>query len=257
MLKHGTILILFLVLLFVLLYFDQTMGVSTWLYVGLVLAFLAVEFYGAAYMSSNFHLNAICKGEESAKALSLTFDDGPCDGTPKVLAVLKEHNCKASFFVIGKQAEKFPELVKQINAEGHIIGNHSYGHEYWFHMHSGEWLKNEIERTNQVIQKIIGLVPLYFRPPYGVTTPALSKALSNTKHVTVGWSLRTFDTKIADHQKLTERIKKKIHPGAILLFHDRVPGIEIVLNDVIIFAKRQGYVIVPLPTLIAKDGITV
>lgn len=130
--------------------------------------------------------------------VSLTFDDGPNQTyTPRILDILKDLRVHASFFLVGKNAEKFPHIVERIHKEGHDIGNHTYTHPV-----SPLFVKNinligeEIEKTNRTIKKIVGIRPLFFRPPlarWGISSQELSKQATQYGHISVGWTSSSLD----------------------------------------------------------------
>ncbi|GAW89019.1 polysaccharide deacetylase [Flavobacterium psychrophilum] len=124
-----------------------------------------------------------------------------------VLDVLKKHNAKATFFCIGKNAEKHPEIIKQIISEGHIVGNHSYNHSRLFDFYRKDKLVEEIVQTDALIKKISGKKTILFRPPFGVTNPSIKKALQVTKHHVIGWNVRSLDGVIKNEKLVFNRIK--------------------------------------------------
>ena len=154
---------------------------------------------------------------------------------------LEKHQAKGTFFCIGKKIEKHPELIKFQKQLGNEIANHSYRHGNFIDFHNSVgWIK-EIIKTDQAIEKSIEQPPKYFRAPYGVTTPHLARALKTTGHQLIGWSIRSYDTFIKNPQRIFERIKKRIHPGAIILLHDTNERCPIVLEQLLIFLRKEGY----------------
>ena len=219
-----------------------------WYALGLVV-FLSIEFYGAAFICSGFHITSVCRGKTEQKAVALSFDDGPGDNTHNLLTTLNELNVKASFFCIGKNIERQPELTKKIHETGHLLGNHSYSHDFWIDMKRSAAISQELKSTNALIKKITGKESRWFRPPYGVTTPSIARACNALGLDVMGWSLRSMDTKIHDRSRLLTRIKNKIHPGAVILLHDHVPGIELVVRELVQHLRENGYTILPLDQL--------
>jgi len=150
----------------------------------------------------------------SKKGVYLTFDDGPDpEVTPLVLSILKTHDVKATFFCVGENAEKFPELIEQIKADGHRIGNHTHSHEHGWKTPKNLYLKS-VENAAQSIDSTL------FRPPYGKMKLSSAKQLREAGFTIVMWSWLSYDYK----QNLTaSRIIQKanhIKGGDILLFHD-------------------------------------
>lgn len=182
----------------------------------------------------------------SRPCVALTFDDGPTpDVTPKVLAILRERDAKATFFWIGHQVERYPELARRVSQEGHAIGNHTYSHPPLFCFLTPRGLQNEIERAQQAIIGATGVTPLFFRPPVGLRHPLLGPSLRRAALKLVLWQLRTYDTRTLTAEELRRRILERTQPGAIVLLHDR-PGagsaaMLAALPNVIDQLRSQGY----------------
>lgn len=257
MLTHRNTCIIAALLFTVLLTLDYT-GVATvawYWYVLLLLVFSVVEFYGAYFVHSNFHIKAICSIETNKKIVALTFDDGPMsERTQKVLHLLKKYNVKATFFCIGNRIKGNEETVKQIHEQGHLIGNHSYSHTNLFDLKNTKRMIDDLQQANNEIKRVIGQEVLYFRPPYGVTTPALARAVKKLNLKVIGWNVRSLDTTIKNKQQLVTRVISRIRPGSILLFHDTVEDIDIVLEEIITYLKQNNYQIVELDKLIQQKA---
>lgn len=153
------------------------------------------------------------------KAVALTFDDGPDpDSTPKVLEILKKYGAKATFFVLGRQAELYPELVQEIVATGSEVCNHSYAHpSFSFLSNYSKYL--ELRNCERAIGKNC---KKYFRPPYGHArglTPFIASLLNYT---TVGWTVEARDWEYADPATIAQILVAGVTPGAIVLLHDRL-----------------------------------
>jgi peptidoglycan/xylan/chitin deacetylase (PgdA/CDA1 family) len=159
---------------------------------------------GSMNVCSQFYLDVQCISEDKSK-IHLTFDDGPNhETTSRILDILKEHNEKAIFFLIGQKILEYPELVKRISDEGHTIGNHSYSHSNLFPLFRTKKVQEELEKTNTFIKEITGKDCTLFRPPFGVTNPNIAKAVNRLDMQTIGWSLRTLDT-VADKDIILEK----------------------------------------------------
>jgi peptidoglycan/xylan/chitin deacetylase (PgdA/CDA1 family) len=143
----------------------------------------------------------------------LTFDDGPNEYTLKNLEALEKFNLKATFFVVGKNCQKYPWILKKIAKDGHSIGNHSFSHSIKFFFD----FKREIEETNQIIKKITGIETKFFRPPYGFLPFWLKGYLLKNEYKIVLWDLDSKDWR----GRIDQKIFRKIKPNSILLFHDR------------------------------------
>ncbi|MGZ4954408.1 MAG: polysaccharide deacetylase family protein [Methylobacter sp.] len=212
---------------------------------------LALIIYGSAVIQSNFHAQAYCYANVSEKEIALSFDDGPNrEYTPQVLSTLAQFNAPATFFVTGKNIEGNENILKQMDAEGHNIGNHSYTHSFYVDFKSLQGFKNELDRTTESVFKVIGKRMKLFRPPYGVTTPNLVKASNSLNYSIIGWTIRSFDTTADTAQTITRRIQTQLKPGSIILFHDTSDKTVQVLKQTLNFAKENGYKIVSIEQLL-------
>ncbi len=235
---------------------DWQRSVHWTVYVLVGMIFIFFQVYGALYMSSGFFLPAICCGKEDTKSIALTFDDGPdADHTRKLLAILKKHQLEGCFFCIGDRISNHPDIVKQMHNEGHIIGNHSFRHQWNFDFLSSKNMHEELFHTDDAIETVIGVRPRFFRPPYGVTNPNLARAVGNDYRV-IGWSVRSFDTVIKDPEKLLKRVTKKLKAGDIVLFHDHCEVMLQILPDFIKHVESTGLKIVRLDKLIGESPYT-
>jgi peptidoglycan/xylan/chitin deacetylase (PgdA/CDA1 family) len=208
-------------------------------------------FYGSYDIRSNFFLKTFCKQQTAEQVACLTFDDGPCpDITPGVLDLLREYQVKATFFCIGRNIPGNELLLQRMHAEGHIVANHSYAHDFWFDLRAAKAMEEDLSKTALLIKEAINKEPLYFRPPYGVTTPNLAKAVKRLNYTAVGWNIRTYDTVSSAPEDVIPRIEKHLTPGSILLFHDRMPQTVQLLRASLGYLKEKGYRVVSLDELI-------
>ncbi|MBS1771989.1 MAG: polysaccharide deacetylase family protein [Bacteroidetes bacterium] len=214
--------------------------VEWWWILIIVLVYLHILVLGAIYIRWNFFLKSYNKGSKS-NLIALTFDDGPSTETARILDVLMRQNVQAAFFSIGKNAVNHPELVKRWHNEGHLIGNHSYNHGFNFDWQSSKTMANEITQTNETIKKITGVIPKLFRPPYGVTNPNVAKAVSRTSMYSIGWNIRSFDTKAKDKDALLEKILSRLKGGDIILLHDSMAITAEILTELIVNARQKGF----------------
>ncbi|MBQ4035892.1 MAG: polysaccharide deacetylase family protein [Paludibacteraceae bacterium] len=209
------------------------------------LSLLIYLFYASYYIGSGVYLKAQCKLPVKEKTVFLSFDDGPSAYTTGVLDVLKRHNAKAIFFLIGENAEKNPELVRAIVAEGHEIGNHSFCHKGTFPLMSSKQIAEDIKHCNQTLTDITGKTPNLFRPPFGVTNPLISSGLKKTgiPFKTIGWDVRSFDTMGGENAKIVDRITNQIEPGSIILLHDRMEFSAELLELLLTRLENEGWTI--------------
>ena len=175
--------------------------------------------------------------------LWLTIDDGPdLADTPVLLELLASHHIKAVFFVIGEKAEKHPELIQQIHAKGHTIGNHTWSHPQSTFWCRGPWATyREILRCQQVIESITGESPTLFRAPVGHSNMYVHGTLKKLNLQLVGWTSRGFDAVAKDAGIVVERIVGSMEPGSIVLAHESTPMAAEVLERIIQHVHTQGW----------------
>ena len=166
------------------------------------------------FINRFLHLFEIRRIKTKEELIYLTFDDGPePDITEFVLNELQKHGAKATFFCCGDNAEKYPELLRQIRSEGHSIGNHTYSHINSFDTPTSAYVA-DVKRADAVLKTHL------FRPPWGSITLSAFLRLVGT-HRIVYWSLMSGDTALEkfDKQKAMNKLKDATHPGDVVLFH--------------------------------------
>ena len=226
-------------------------GLPIFIYFILLVTYSLIVFYGCYYVGSNFFIQIVCKAKTDKNEIAISFDDGPATNyTTEILQLLKNENLKATFFCIGNRIAGNENILKQIHEDGHIIGNHSYSHHFWFDMYSAKKMQDDMKLMDDEMERVIGLKPKLFRPPYGVTNPNVKKAIIKGGYTPVGWSVRSLDTVIKDEKKLLDKINVGIEPGAVFLFHDTSKTTLDVLPEFIEEVKKRGYQIVPLDKLL-------
>jgi peptidoglycan/xylan/chitin deacetylase (PgdA/CDA1 family) len=222
---------------------DRSLLITTLLILSLLYAIALTV--GVTTIKWNYFMNSINRVGEGK--ICFTFDDGPVENTRDVLAVLNKHEVKATFFLIGKNCKENQNILKEIVAEGHIIGNHSFSHENSIGWSSTSKVIEEIEQTNQIIKEVSGIQPQFYRPPFGITNPKIARAIAKTKMISVGWTIRTFDTVVKDAEKLIAKVKPRLNKkGHIILMHDSCPQTVVALDQLIINCKEKGIKIVNL-----------
>jgi peptidoglycan-N-acetylglucosamine deacetylase len=202
-----------------------------------------------------FHSQTIyqAKLNPTEKVLALTFDDGPWPKTTaQVLAILKQNNIKATFFLVGQPLESFPDIAKQVVAEGHAIGNHTWHH--WYKMMSDETAATEIEYTSALIYRLTGVKTALFRPPGGFLKNGLAKYAKQRHDAVIMWSNSAADTdRHAQVPSLINNVVKGAKPGGIVLMHDgggdHSKTVQ-ALPQIIAGLKAQGYRFVTVPELL-------
>lgn len=207
--------------------------------VAAVLLWLA---YGSAVISSGVYLKAFCREKTADRRVYLTFDDGPVrDITPEVLDVLDRHSAKACFFCIGNRIRGNEDIIVRAVSSGHTVGIHSWSHSPFFPFYGRRKILGEIISCREELRRVTGKDVRLFRPPFGVTDPAIAAAVKMSGCRTVGWSIRTFDTMGKTPEEVLAKVRRKLHPGAVILMHDRLPDCPRTLDLVLTYLESQGY----------------
>lgn len=218
--------------------------VSVWWLIIAAVVYVHLLVFGAIKIRWNFFVRSLHNNPAAAQQLALTFDDGPAAQTHRILDVLKNEGVQAGFFTIGKNAAQHPDIVRRWDEDGHVIGNHSYTHGFNFDWQPVRIMCRELEQTNAIIREITGKTPRLFRPPYGVTNPNLAKAIQKTGMLSIGWSIRSFDTAAKDPDALLHRILSQVKGGDIILLHDNMDITCEILTTLIHAAREKGYTFV-------------
>lgn len=176
--------------------------------------------HGAFHRNSPIFGRPITHVARSPRTVALTFDDGPNpDATPAILDALGERDVKATFFVLGRHAERWPDLVRRAAAEGHVIGNHGYYHRK-LHFRSPRYVRDDLSRGTHAIEQAAGVHPDLFRAPHGFRSPWVSAIARSLGQRTVGWSLGVWDSDRPGVDAIVQRTVAGARPGSILLLHD-------------------------------------
>jgi len=200
-------------------------------------------------------------GEQNKRLVALTFDDGPSTYTTQVLDTLDKYNVKATFFMIGANVEKYPDIARRIAADGHVIGNHTFTHPLLAPIETPELLHQEVNKTSTAIQRATGVWPQYFRPPHGWRSPWMMQTLKNENYTVVMWTVSPDDWQHISAETIEEKVVSKTHGGTIILLHD---GLELkadaersqtvkALPSIIASLRARGYTFVTVPELIASS----
>lgn len=159
---------------------------------------------------------------------------------------------KATFFLVGKQVECYPDLARRITAEGHTIGNHTYTHHV-LPLKGPSAIRHEIKRTEKVIVGVTGVRPALFRPPHGWRNPFVNHVVRRCGYCLVAWTLGVWDTDCPGKDEIVRRSLNGLREGCILLLHDgggdRSQTAE-ALPEIIDGTRQRGYEIVPLERLL-------
>lgn len=184
------------------------------------------------------------EGPSAGKSIYLTFDDGPVPGiTDWVLEELAKRGQLATFFMVGDNVRKHPELAREVLAQGHRVGNHTYHHLHGLRSSYHDYLQ-DVKDCDETLTAVLGVQTTLFRPPYGELGPRQARALAKHKKI-VMWSLLSydFDSSLAP-AKLLNEIKEKTAPGKILVFHDQQKTkvkLQQVLPDYFDYLEQEGY----------------
>lgn len=255
MLKYKYILPLFIVLAIVsVLAFRSTL----WLYVVsvlLLIAYLSISFYGSYFIQANYFTDILHHGNRQQKKIALTFDDGPQPVfTSQVLDILKQKQVPALFFLIGRNINGNEADVLRMNTEGHIVGNHSYSHNYWFSLKRSANMLSDIKKCDTEIERVCQKRPKLFRPPYGVTNPMVALAMKLGKYTGIGWSLRSYDTNAKDPDVLLNKILTNIKNGDVILLHEWGEHTIAILPQLIDKSRKLGFEFVRADELLGVEA---
>ncbi|MFP3868227.1 MAG: polysaccharide deacetylase family protein [Desulfobacteraceae bacterium] len=159
-------------------------------------------------------------GNESRPVVALTFDDGPSARfTPQILALLAQHRVRATFFLLGRHAQRYPQLVQALAAAGHEIGNHTYSHPHLDQINQ-DTLAQELEKTAAVLARLGVSLNGLFRPPYSKLPQNLAVYLGQINHKVILWSIDSGDWQGYPTSKIVDRVLNNLRNGAIVVFHD-------------------------------------
>lgn len=178
------------------------------------------------------------------------------DDVDIILKTLKDNNTKITFFMVGDWIEKYPEATKKIYEEGHELASHSDTHP---HVNNLSYEKNieEIEKSNDKIQKITGKRTTIYRPPYGEYNDTVIKAATDKGYYTIQWNLDTLDYNGLTGEEMWNRIKDKVSPGDIILSHNGTKNTANSLDMLIKNIKQKGLEVVRVSDLIYKDNYSI
>jgi chitin deacetylase len=233
-----------------------------WTFITLMLmgAFYSSFLWLKSHRSPQLLGKCIHRVNTSEKVVALTFDDGPSSHTEEILEALRHHNTRATFFLLGKNAEQFPTVVRHIHEEGHDIGNHSYSHEP-FIFKSIAFMRKEIEKTDQIIRQSGYKGTIHFRAPYGRKLIGLPWILYKSKRPHILFDVIPDDWMSPGVNTIVDRILAQTKPGSIILCHDgdgddvgqdrsqTVQAIPIVIEAL----KGAGYRFVTISELLSFD----
>lgn len=182
---------------------------------------------------------------EDKKRVALTFDDGPGEGTLRLLDGLRERNAKATFFVVGEKAEQYPDTVRKMKEDGHLIGNHTYTHVQMNTL-SCEAAVAEVKKTSELIESITGEGTGYLRPPYGECTKKMKQELDM---FIVLWDVDPLDWSIQNEDSVVNRVLADVEDGDIILLHDIFDTSVAAAFRIVDALQKEGYEFVTVEEL--------
>ncbi len=211
-----------------------------------------------------FYGKVLSNGNRNHSRIALTFDDGPNEPyTSQVLSILEQYKIKATFFIIGQNARRYPDICRRIVTAGNVIGNHSYHHRKSLCLRRGKAIAREIELAHQAIYDSTGFEPKLFRPPHGFRTPWLMRTVRHLGYTVVTWDNMTGDWK-ADKsgEEIVQAIVQRVKPGSVIVLHDgrdsrpsydrsqMLQALPLVIEPL----KKRGFDFVTIPELLESDG---
>lgn len=183
-------------------------------------AAVAVGSYGAFHRNSPVFGRALGRLPTREKQVALTFDDGPNPiATPRILDTLGKENVPATFFLLGRHVEHWPELARRVTVEGHTVGNHGYHHRK-LHLRGPGYVRLDLALGTEVIAHAAGTQPTLFRAPHGFRSPWVTPIARRLGQRTIGWTLGVWDSDRPGAGVIAWRAVEGSRPGTILLLHD-------------------------------------
>ena len=195
--------------------------------------------------------------ERDNKAISLTFDAAwGNEDTEELIEILGTYNVRATFFVVGAWAEKFPESVKSLADAGHEVMTHSNNHEHFTRLSANEIIAN-INASNEKIARVTGKTPTLFRAPYGEYDDKVISTIKSMGITTVQWDVDSLDWKEISAAEITKRVTGKAAAGSIVLFHNAAKHTPEALTAIIEHLIKDGFSIVPVSELLLTGEYTI
>ncbi len=208
--------------------------------------------------SFQFYGNILQKVETQDKVVALTFDDGPTELTSEIIKILAELDVNATFFVTGKELEDNLGAGINLVEAGHELGSHSYSHQRMI-FKSPAFIKNEIEKTDQLIRQVGHQGEIHFRPPYGKKLVILPYILRDYDKKTIMWDLEpeSYPEIASDRKKIVEYVTENVKPGSIILLHIMYESRSESLNSLVGIVetlREKGYSFLTLSQLLKTNN---
>lgn len=225
---------------------------------GALAAATAAMAYAVRGRSARLLAPSVYRGPRDRRAIALTFDDGPSPATRAILEILEQHGAKATFFVCGLNAERYPSIVRAAAHAGHEIGNHGYSHaRLW--LRSARFVYEELAAAQRAITAITGTPPRWFRPPYGVRWFGLREAQRRLGLTGVMWTALARDWKLPAARTVA-RLLRSARNGAVFCLHDGreldpAPQVADTVEAVRLLVpalRERGYALVTVSELVGR-----
>ncbi|MFC1692867.1 polysaccharide deacetylase family protein [Candidatus Latescibacterota bacterium] len=186
----------------------------------------------------------VWEGTPDSGTMALTFDDGPDpDVTPSVLDALEENSIRGTFFMLGTNAESYPDIASQVLTRGHLIGNHTMNHRKLLLMQKEE-VECEIDGAQKAIAEATGFNPQLFRPPHGVFDFSSARVVKNRGLSMVLWTVLSGDYSDDPPSRIIKTVEPYIRAGSIVVFHDTVHGggsaLPAIIREISVIARQRG-----------------
>lgn len=195
--------------------------------------------------------------EHDDKVLAISFDASwGADKTLSILDILDEHGVKTTFFLVGGWVDKYPDMVKEIAARGHEIGNHSDTHPHMSQLSESD-IKDELRIMSDKVEKLTGVRPTLFRPPYGDYNNRVIEVARAEGYECVQWSIDSLDWKDRGTEDIIKQCTYRVDNGDIVLFHNDSNDIVNALPTVIKHYQGLGYTIIPVSELLLEGEYTI
>lgn len=229
----------------------KTMGVmSILLAVVMMLGLIAGKYVSSAHIARKLPIYSV---QTDKKKIAITFDAAWTNqDTEELIKILKKHNAKATFFIVGDWAEKFPESVKAFHNAGHTVANHSDTHKA-FSKCSREEIKEEIENCNKKLEEITEDKVTLLRAPSGDYTVQSLEVAKSLEMQTIQWNVDSLDYTGLSVDEIVQRVLSRIENGSIVLFHNGVENTAEALDLILTELSSQGYTFISVDDLIYKE----
>ena len=204
---------------------------------------------------SQWRSSVVYRAPTSQKVVALTYDDGPHPRfTPEVLDILDKYSVKATFFMIGREMVKHPEVVRQVLRRGHVIANHTYTHPHDIEADTQAGVIRELDKCEEVIERMTGRRAHLFRPPRGLIDGTVFQIAEEEGYRTILWTVCADHHDAPTPEMMTQRVLKHVRPGGIVLAHDGtfctrwkdVKATPLIIEGL----RKRGYRFVTVPNLL-------